>query len=378
MSKLLLAGGAATLAASTTAFGAGIERNAPSTRILFEEGRYLEFSSSYVSPELEGRGGSLDPTSGGTGDLLESYASFGAGYKADLNDRLSYALILSNSVGVDTLYPTVATSGYSGTSADLDGLEVSAILAYDISDRVKVYAGVRAQSIEAEAFFPFFGALTVAGGAPVGAFGTYDVQADKDWSAGYMVGAAYQIPDIALRVALTYYSEIEHELDTVETIAGPAGGVTRDAVDIATPESVNLEFQTGIAADTLLFGSVRWVNWSEFRIAPTAFTGTLGVPLVQYEEDWTTYTLGVGRRFNENWSGAVQISHEPSADFTLTTLGPVDGRTSYGVGLTYTVDNVRITGGLSYVRLGDAENFAATQFEDGDAIGFGLRVGYTF
>ena len=50
------------------AFAAGIERTAPSTRILFEEGRYLEFSFGYVAPDLEGTAGPGAPT----GNLFES------------------------------------------------------------------------------------------------------------------------------------------------------------------------------------------------------------------------------------------------------------------------------------------------------------------
>jgi long-subunit fatty acid transport protein len=360
----------------SVAFAAGIERAAPSTRVLFEEGRYLELSFSSVTPDLTGNGGDATPLGGppaaapnGTGDLLETYSQFGAAYKADLNDQLSYAFILDSPHGVDTAYPLVAGSIYSGTTATLDSIQLTGILAYDVSDRVKVYGGLRAQAIEAEAGLPFIGA----------AAGGYTVEAERDWSAGYMVGAAYQVPDIALRVALTYYSEIDHELETTEVI--PLLTTLNDSVEITTPQSVNLEFQSGIAEDTLLFGSIRWVDWSEFAISPTLFSSptVVGQPLVDYQEDWTTYTLGVGRRFSEQWSGAVQVSHEPAADYVpLTTLGPVDGRTSIGVAATYTMDNVKMTGGITYVSLGDTQNFASTDFDGGDAIGIGFRIGYSF
>lgn len=376
MSRHLLLAGTALVALPSAAFAAGIERNAPSTRVLFEEGRYMELSFSSVSPDLSGTGGDATPLGGppfaapnGTGDLLERYSTFGAAYKADLTDQLSYAFILDDPVGVDTAYPVVPSSIYSNTTASLDGIQLTGILAYDVTPQVKVYGGLRAQAIEASASLPFIGA----------AAGGYSVNADRDWSTGYMVGAAYQIPDIAFRVALTYYSEIEHTLSTVETI--PLLATLNGSVDISTPQSLNLEFQTGIAQDTLLFGGIRWVDWSEFQIAPTLFSspGVVGQPLVDYQEDWTTYTLGIGRRFNENWSGAFQISHEPAADYVpLTTLGPVDGRTSYGIAATYTMDNIKITGGITYVDLGGTQNFASTNFDGGDAIGVGVRIGYTF
>ena len=367
MTKLGLAT-ALLAASSTTALGAGIERSVPSTSVLFEDGRYLQFSFSTADPTLSGVGGALDSENAGTGDLLERFATFGAAYKADINENLSYAFILDEPVGVDTNYPVIETSGYSGTVAELNGLQLTSILAYRPATDVTVYGGVRVQAIDANATLPFIA-------APAG----YSVDAARDIASGYMFGAAYERPDIALRVALTYYSAIDHELATTEVIPGSA--TVDSTVEISTPQSVNLEFQSGIAEDTLLFGSIRWVDWSEFAISPTLFSSddVAGQPLVDYQEDWTTYTLGVGRRFNETWSGAIQVSHEPAAGYVpLTTLGPVDGRNSIGVAATYTKDNMKITAGVTYVDLGETQNFAATDFSDGDAIGFGFRVGYTF
>ncbi len=379
MSRHLLWAGSALALVPMAAFGAGIERIPPSSRILFEEGRYVEFSYSHVAPSLEGKGGTFPngvaAAPDGTGDLLDSYSSLSLAYKADIDDRLSYALIIDEPVAVDTFYPSASGSGYPGTQADLKGIQITGILAYDVSDNVKLYGGLRAQRVEASASLPFFGAL---GGAPFPV--SYDVDAEKDWSGGYLLGAAYSRPDIALRIALTYYSSIDHTLDTTETVTTPLGpSVLRDEVDISVPESINLEFQTGIMADTLLFGSVRWVNWSEFNISPTDFTQRTGRALVDYEKDWTTYTLGIGRKFSDTWSGSIQASWEPAADYVpLTTLGPIDGRKSLGVAAIYSQDHLKVTTGVTYVDLGGTENFAGTKFDDGHAVGVGVRVGYTF
>lgn len=360
VSVLALAAGLA--AAATAAQSAGIERAAPTTRALFEEGRYLEFSATWADPELSGQGGTaLVPGVGaipaapsGTGDLLDSYATLGFAYKSDLTDRWSYAFILDQPWGVDTTYPT-SPGVYSDVRARFDSVQLTGILAYDATDRVTVYGGLRAERISASASLPFVGG--------------YTVETDTQTNLGYMVGAAYRIPDIAFRVALTYSSAIDHTMNTTEF------GALETQTDIETPQSVNLEFQTGIAADTLLFGSIRWVDWSEFVIEPPNYPL---VTLVDYEEDWVTYTLGVGRRFTETWSGFAQVSHEPATDTVLTTLGPVDGRTSLGLGATWTEGRVSVTAGASYTWLGEAENRLGTEFGDGSAVGLGVRVGYSF
>jgi long-subunit fatty acid transport protein len=353
---------AAALLAGGNAEAAGIERAVPTTRALFEEGRYLEFSASYADPELSGQGGTaLVPGIGpipaapdGTGDLFDSYTTLGFAYKADINDRWSYAFIIDQPWGVDTTYPT-ASGVYSDVRARLDSEQLTGILAYDATDRVKVYAGLRAERISASADLPFVGG--------------YTVETDTQINLGYMAGAAYQVPEIALRVALTYYSAIKHEMNTTEF------GVFETETEIETPQAVNLEFQTGVAPDTLVFGSIRWVDWSEFVIEPPNYP--LGT-LVDYGEDWWTYTLGVGRKFTDTWSGFAQVSHEPATNTVLTTLGPVDGRTSIGLGATWTQGSVSVTGGVSYTWLGEAENLLGTEYSDGDAVGLGVRVAYRF
>ncbi|MFQ5622332.1 MAG: OmpP1/FadL family transporter [Paracoccaceae bacterium] len=346
----------ATLCA-TAAVAGGIERNAPSTSILFEDGRYLEFSGRVVAPDLTGTGGSPQPV-GNTGNLLETYFSLGFAYKADINDRLSYAVIINEPWGVDTDYP-VAAGGYGGTVAELTSYSLSGILAYDATPAFKLYAGARVQSMEATATIPFLG--------------SYSVAASQDYGYGYLVGAAFSKPEIALRIALTYYSEIEHSLNTAESFVG---GSLDAKTGITTPQAINLEFQTGIAADTLVFGSIRWVDWSSFAISPPLYTGTVvGSPLVDYAEDWTNYTIGVGRRFNENWSGAIIGSYEPATNTVLTTLGPIDGRTSIGLAVTRTSGNVKFTAGASYVWLGEANNVLGTHFSDGSAIVAGFKIG---
>ena len=114
-----------------------------------------------------------------------------------------------------------------------------------------------------------------------------------------------------------------------------------------------------------------------------------GGSLVSYDNDSTTYTLGLGRKFSDSLSGAVFIAHEASGGGFAGNLGPTDGYTSLGLGLTYTRDNMKITGGVSYAKLGNAKTAAPAalgapagttlgEFKDNDLIGVGVKVGFSF
>jgi long-subunit fatty acid transport protein len=214
--------------------------------------------------------------------------------------------------------------------------------------------------------------------------GGYMASTETASGIGYLVGAAYERPDIALRVALTYNSAISHDLPTTETSALGAGRTSTTKVD--TPQSVNLDFQTGIAKDTLIFGGIRWAEWTKFDISPADYSGPLLVnaPLVSYNDDIFTYTLGVGRRLNENWAVAGSVAYEKQNGGFASNLNPTDGKTTLGVGVTYSQDNMKITAGVSHTWVGDAQTqlggsgLPAGVFEDNSATAFGMKVGFNF
>lgn len=360
MSKSV-SGAAALVFCAGPVLAGGIERSPQSVALLFEPGNAVQFSFGHVSPDLTGSVGGL-----GSGDMAPSYSSLALGLKMAVNDRVDLALIFDQSLGADVDY-TGAAALYPlvGTTAELDGSEITALLRYRLADRVSVYGGLRMQGIEAS----LAGLPIPPGPVPY----TLDVERTQEW--GYVLGIAYEIPDIALRVAATYNSAIDHGFTGTQTVGGVAVPDTNFTTTI--PQSFNLEFQSGIAKDTLLFGSIRWQDWSEFEITPVV-AGT-PLTLIDYQSDYVTYTLGLGRRFNESWSGAVTVSHEPATGDIQGNLAPRDGFTSIGLGATYRVQQTEITAGVRYIRLGDAttQNVGA-EFTDNDAVAVGLRVTQRF
>jgi long-subunit fatty acid transport protein len=101
-------------------------------------------------------------------------------------------------------------------------------------------------------------------------------------------------------------------------------------------------------------------------------------PLIEYEDDWWTYNLGVGRQLTDALAGSFSVTYEPDVGGVMTSLGPYDGRTTATAALSYDYNQWNITGGLTYGVLGDTTNLLQTDYNDGSVWGAGLRVGYTF
>lgn len=349
----------ALLATTAIAQAGGVERSSQSVGILFEEGTYAELSFSRVNPEVSGiAGGVLE-----SGNIAEGYTNYALRYRQDLTDELSMAFVLENHIGANVLYE--AGTGYpiAPSSAELPATSFTGLLRYEMPSNFSVYGGVRVSQASGEVslFLP-----TV----PT----TYTMSTDTTTAYGFVVGAAYEIPEIAMRVALTYNSAYTHEFTATEAgLSAP----TVTTFDTEIPQSVTLEAQSGIAEDTLLFGSIRWVDWTAFDITPTIYGGAVG-SLVSYEEDSITYTLGVGRRFSEEWSGAVSLVFEPETNTEGSNLGPTDGRIALGVGGTYTAPTgVEVSGGIQYSVLGNTITSVGT-FEDNTTLAAGVTIGMSF
>lgn len=346
----------ALLASTAIASAGGIDRSGQSVGILFEEGTYVELSYGYVDPSVSGE----DPFTLDTDDMSPSYSMIAGGFKTDLTDNISVAVIFDQPFGSVANY---SAGFYSGTNADLSSNAITVLASYDLGENIVAYAGAASQSMSAN--------VSVMTPAPF--LLDYMAVGDSSRGTGYVVGGAYQIPEIALRVALTYRSEITSELATVESFLEPVVvPFIPTTTSITTPQSITLDFQSGVNEQTLVFGSIRWVEWSKFDISPFSYPDN---PIVSYEDDVVTYSLGVGRQLTENLSGALTVGYEATLGSDPSPLAPTDGFVSVGAGLTYAFDNVEITGGVKYLWIGDASGPKGT-FEDNNAMAFGLKVAF--
>ncbi len=361
---------AAVLTLAAGAANAGeIERSGDPTQILFEKGKnYIEFSVATVSPTVKGNNISPAVPAGPTGNIARDFQNYAFGYKYQLNDRVALAFVVDEPVGADVSYAPGRTAFFSGSNATVDSFAVSGLVKYQATDRVSVYGGLKLESLKGNISInsPFIPAIF-----------NYNLTVDNDYKLGYIAGAAYEIPDIALRVALTYESKIEHDFRDNNG----------DKFDVEIPQAITLNAQTGIAKDTLLFGSVRWREWSQFEVTPLDFFNqtmplTGGSSIASGPSDIITYTLGVGRRFSKNWSGAFVLGYEKDKGDVVGNLSGKDGFISYGLAATYETESWEVTAGVQYFDIGSAQTTGPganlSSFTGSDAIAFGMKFGFHF
>ncbi|MDT8855978.1 hypothetical protein RNZ50_13345 [Paracoccaceae bacterium Fryx2] len=96
-----LAGAVGALALGATAATAGgIDRSGQNIGVLFEKGRYAELSFGHVTPDVTG----VDNDGNATGNVAGSFTPLSFAYKYDINDQVSFAVILDQPFGADIAY----------------------------------------------------------------------------------------------------------------------------------------------------------------------------------------------------------------------------------------------------------------------------------
>ena len=113
------------------------------------------------------------------------YVSVGAANKTALRDGLDVAMIFEQPFGADVAYP--GGTGYfaAGSTAELNGTAITAVLKYRMANTINASGGLRYQTLNAQVSVPFLASYTAVG-AP-------------DAALGYLVGAAFAKPESASR-----------------------------------------------------------------------------------------------------------------------------------------------------------------------------------
>lgn len=434
----------ATLSFASVTNAAGLDRSGQDVTAFFQDGTYAEAVYTYIDADVSGydsanvNPGQNDYERGNkTGDIAESYDFFRYGVKTDINDTFSVGVLYDEPFGAAAEYTQsnfVASNNPQASGGELVGDGVDPQTAGAIALAESATAGentnveVRSQSLTgilgmkfgANKNFQIYGgpvaqriqSETKLRGLAYGPASGYTSNSNPDMDYGYIAGIAYSKPEIALKAALTYRSEIDHDIDISENypIAGilaqgaalqqgatPAQAAAIGAAaanrnsnyEITTPKSVNFDFQTGINPTTLATAKVRWVPWSDFVITPPLYNdvskrnyGPDGLDLVEYDDDQWQVELGLAKRVAPALAISGTVGWDSGAGDPTTSLGPVDGYYSVGLGAKYNVtENWAVSAGGKYLWFGDAKGRLPSgkivgDFQDNDGYIAGLKLSY--
>ena len=344
-----------------------LDRSGQPLNILATDTNTVSYKQIKVNPSVSG----TDSLGGSTGDVSKAFTLQQLTLHAKLADQWSLAFILDQPWGGDFQYASRSLL-YGGTKATLETQALSGIAQFSTSDRVSIYGGIRYDQIDGE---------IELNGLAYGPFAGYRLSAEKGSSYGYLAGASYAIKPYALRLSLTYFSEMAYRLDTQETL--PAFSLSSDTTtSITIPQAINIDFQTGIAPKTLFFSKVRWVDWSEFTFEPEILEAN-GISVASFDEELISYTLGLSRQLSSSWFGSVAWLYEPKASDANSIFRPSNGYKGIGIAAIYQANEQwQLRANLSVTDVGDAsaetDGGNRVEFENNDSKTIGFEANYRF
>jgi long-subunit fatty acid transport protein len=373
MKKVLNTGIVALLLSSPlSAYAEGLERINIDPSFMFNEGSTAEIGFASVSPSLpavKGTGSAFTFTSGL--DVASSFSAVTGSVKTEMGDSFDLGLFYTtqgNGVGLD--YGTITgPEGAVTIKAALEIPTLAAIGKYQINDSMSVFVGAKQATVKAGA--------TLKLGSDTNANLVPDVTSHwelaKKSGIGAIYGAAYEMPEIALRVVLT----IEDDIDLKIAATSKGGAASTGTATASIGDAMSLNFQTGIAEDTLLFGNIRRSSWKDNQVkVPTP----AGLAQISSFSDGNSYSLGIGRKISDTLSLSISGFYDGSSGGAISELAPTGATRTLSLGGKYAIaDNADLSFGGSYSQRGDAltANYKAS-LTDSEVISLGAKIAFSF
>ena len=319
-------------------------------------------------------------------DATPNYFLLSGDLKFGINNEFDCAVRGHQPYKLDNEVDPGFNGEYVQNSFKIDSVGVDGTCSYKIDmgngRRIRLIGGVRSTDLEAtrtnRASAEYLTGVSVATHPVSGAFlfpeiatpalglagpdytNEYSFEADRGY--GYRIGASFEIPQYALRAQVIYDSKIELDLTGTQRIYAGTDVIMNEAITLGVdmPQSLSVRFQTGINQTTLVYGGVRWMNWSDVSSLmithPT--NPLLNKTLTTGWDDGWTIEGGVQKKLTDDLSGSLGIKWDKGigGGYTDTWTG--------SAGIAYDLDdNWRISFGGSISLL--------TSSTEMDGFGFG-------
>lgn len=353
---------AVLLGGTVFAQAGGFERSAQDFDILFEEGNFVESGAVFVMPSRKLK--NIRPTNPNikNAPVAKDSIDEGKAYwlpkisaRLQLNDALACAAQYRQPWGIVMDVGTDTLRRYSSIEQEIASHDVGLNCAYQLAAGEKAFirllGGLSYQELSG------YQTKMVPSALPVDPIAVLDVEG-RSW--GWRLGAAYEIPEIALRASLVYQSRVKYHLSG--TIEGLTPMVLDVGSDVSLPQSVEFKFQTGIAPDWLALASVKWTDWKSIQVVPFALShdvsaigrpeGTVISSLDLYFRDGWTVSGGIAHKFNDQWSAAATVTWDRSTATGWTSQTDV---WLFGAGVSYKANvhfDIKFSGALGFLKSG--------------------------
>lgn len=318
-----------------------------------------------------------------------------------LTDNMWIGLAMTVPFGMGTEYGNNWDQADRGISAEVLTFDFNPNVAWKVSDKLSLGAGMSIQYAAADLKMRH----DLAKGAPQ--LGSFDSEIDADSIAwGFNVGLMWS-PLENLRFGLSYRSKVSHHADgdlTLDNLNAPTDSMgnvwpylsgSHDAsASLSTPAWAMATAAWDVNDLLSLYATFRWTDWSSFdelTIDGGSIAGqSLGDTITNKWQDAYLVSVGADLRFTNWWTFRAGIGYETSViddPRYRTTIIPDADRWWFALGSSFkATENMQIDVSAAWLHgtgerdIYDVEggNDVAGRFDKLDAYLFGVQLVYKF
>lgn len=316
-------------------------------------------------------------------------------FTRQMNDSMWFGLGLTVPYGLATEYNRTWGQINRGMNAEIKVFDLNPNIAWKISDKLSIGAGISLQYADAQYETGVMGGM---------GYGRLDVDSFA-WGAN--IGVMWS-PTETLRFGLSYRSQVNHHADG-DLRVGLAGGDNRSYIgefsnasaSLSAPQTVLLTGTWEATPQLRLSALIRWADWSSFdtltvevdpQSASNPVLGALIREPIAVENKWQDtwlFTIGADYVINNAWTVRAGVGYETSPiddESCRTALIPDSERLWLSIGATWHVtENLQGDFGFTWLRgVGDAPLYdkpdgkRVGEFDTLDAYLFGAQMVYRF
>lgn len=384
---------------------AALDKSGQSIRAFLEEGNYIEVSVGQVQSDITGDIPQRETlveagvTDFSTSNLVPTSILTQTALKLQLHPKISVGLIYDQPFGAEVGYQMYQPDSAQNTLLEstyfnLQTESLSFLLGFQPTISWNFFTGLIYQTLDAKIQLQ---------GKTFSLFDGYEAYISKDHAFGGVFGLSYQIPEYALKSTLSYHSKIRYQPTIEESITGQSLNFSPTVSSkIETPQSVNIDLQTAISSRTLLYGALRWVDWSKFSIQPTQFdhiTASIltlldleqDINLIHYEHDQWSTNVGIAHQLSDQWGVSIDAGWDSGTGNVASTLAPIDSLYHSGINARYMLSpKTFFAFGMRYIWLNPADTNNTTTLDLTEqmtalpqatrnwAFAYGFKIGHSF
>lgn len=332
-------------------------------------------------------------------------------FTRQMNDSMWFGLGLTVPYGLATEYSRTWGQIDRGMNAEIKVFDLNPNIAWKISDKLSIGAGISLQYADAQYETGVMGGM---------AYGRLDVDSFA-WGAN--IGVMWS-PTETLRFGLSYRSQVNHHADgdlrvgltedggkALELPGDPSNrsyfATFADAsASLSAPQTVLLTGTWEATPQLRLSALIRWADWSSFDTLtvnadlssmssklpvdlPPALANMSSIPIENKWQDTWLFTIGADYVINNAWTVRAGVGYETSPiddDRYRTALIPDSDRLWLSIGATWHVtENLQGDFGFTWLHgvggdapLYDSTGSRAGVFDTLDAYLFGAQMVYRF